>query len=290
MLIPTEGALVPNSTLGGSAILPNNQHLYDLAERGFHVFPLIPGTKRPLVRDWENRATTDREALDAWPQGAGVGIACGPSNLVVLDLDAHGGDRPDQWAKPGINDGLDVLAAVWQEHDLETSFLHTYTVWTPTGGLHCYFRAPEDRDVRNSAGKIGWQVDVRAQGGYVVGAGTVLENGTYTSLHAPQDLMTLPGWLTGLLVDHKPVERRVHRPIKTRTEADRRVAGLARAVAEAGEGQRNSTLNWAAYQLAQDGILTREYAQVLHNAAMEAGLPEDEIVRTITSAGKGAAA
>jgi hypothetical protein len=269
--------------------VPGNRHIFDLAERGFHVFPLIPGTKRPMIRDWENRATTAPEALDAWPKGAGVGIACGPSNLVMLDLDAHGGEPPAQWAKPGIRDGLDVLAAVWAEHDLATSFLHTLTVRTPSSGLHCYFRAP-DRDVRNSAGRIGWQVDVRAQGGYVVGPGTVIEAGTYEATHTPQELMTLPGWLADLLLSHTPAERPQYRPIKTRTDGDRRVVGLARAVAEAGEGQRNSTLNWAAYQLAQDGILTREYAQALHSAAVEAGLPEDEIVRTIQSAAKGVAA
>ena len=32
----------------------------DAASRGWHVFPVIPGDKRPAVRDWEARATTDR--------------------------------------------------------------------------------------------------------------------------------------------------------------------------------------------------------------------------------------
>ena len=61
-----------------------------LAAMGWHVFPLAPMTKRqPAVKDWENRATTDPDrirrcwAADRW----NIGIATGPSGLVVVDLD-----------------------------------------------------------------------------------------------------------------------------------------------------------------------------------------------------------
>ncbi|MER7272062.1 bifunctional DNA primase/polymerase, partial [Micromonospora carbonacea] len=109
------------------------------AERGWHVFPLRPDTrtadeddaKRPAFPSrctadrcdltdprckmagrhvgWEERATTEpariRRAWSARPYG--VGIACGPSGLVVVDLDVpkHPGDiPPPQWA--GATGGL----------------------------------------------------------------------------------------------------------------------------------------------------------------------------------------
>lgn len=262
-----------------------------LAHHGFRLFPLIPGTKRPAVRDWENRATTDPAALKHWPDGGGAGIACGPSNIVALDLDAHGGDAPRQWAGPGITDGHDVFASVWAEHAPEgTSFWDTMTVITPSGGTHLYYRAP-DRQVRNSAGRIGWQVDVRAHGGYVVAPGTVTDAGEYTMLYAPERLLTLPDWLTSLLVDHKPAERRAgefSRPRKAAlpSRSGARVEALARTVAEAGEGQRNCTLNWAAWQLAQDNILTREHADLLLAAAEAAGITRAESIATIRSASR----
>lgn len=264
-----------------------HSHLYDLAGRGFHIFPLIPGTKRPMIRDWENRATTDRAALDAWPADAGVGIACGPSKLVVLDLDAHGGEPPAKWAQPGIRDGMDVLAAVWAEHDLETSFLHTYTVQTPSGGLHCYFRAPE-RDVRNSAGRIGWQVDVRAQGGYVVGPGTVIDTDhgpkPYELVYTPADLPVLPEWLTALLVDHTPVVRPlVRRGRPNPSGAGKRIDGILQSVAEAPEGERNNRLNWAGYTLRSEGLLDGAMCERLARAAQSAGLPATEIRATLAS-------
>ena len=52
----------------------------------------------------------------------------------------------------------------------------TCTVATPSGGLHLYYRAPaEDERLRNTAGTLGWKVDTRAHGGYVVAPGSVVD-------------------------------------------------------------------------------------------------------------------
>ena len=78
------------------------------AARGWHVFPLRPGDKRPAFPDhkaedctgtdlrcrgghqgWEPRATTDPGRIGrAWARTPyNIGIACGPSGLLVIDLD-----------------------------------------------------------------------------------------------------------------------------------------------------------------------------------------------------------
>jgi hypothetical protein len=84
------------------------------ADRGWHVFPLQRGTKRHTLhgeaacpgtgpcadghRKWEQRATTDPDRIRAaWSRTPyNIGIATGPSALVVVDLDQpkDSGDAP----------------------------------------------------------------------------------------------------------------------------------------------------------------------------------------------------
>ena len=78
--------VMPIRTLLSSAL--------SLAERGWHVFPCVPGGKRPALRgSWQDHATTEPARIRAWWSRAAynIGIACGPSGLVVIDLDVpHG--------------------------------------------------------------------------------------------------------------------------------------------------------------------------------------------------------
>lgn len=64
----------------------------DLAGRGFHVFPLKPRDKWPIVAGGFKAATRDPEQISLWWKrnpDANVGIACEASNLCVVDCD-HG--------------------------------------------------------------------------------------------------------------------------------------------------------------------------------------------------------
>src|ERR1700722_11824995 len=62
------------------------------ARRGWFVFPCIPRTKRPLIKDNLKQASRDEAQIRAWwtqwPE-ANIGIACGLSGLSVFDVD-HG--------------------------------------------------------------------------------------------------------------------------------------------------------------------------------------------------------
>lgn len=261
--------------------------------RGWHLFPLIPGDKRPAVKDWEQWATTDPAQLDAWPAGAGTGLACGPSGLVVIDLDAHSEDVPPKWSARGCWDGGSVYAWLWAQHDTTgRSWAETYAVETASGGGHLYYQAPAGLELRNSAGKLGWQVDTRAAGGYVVAPGTVLPTGAYEPLPGAQDPAPLPSWaVKALTAPTTPARPRAERPplrgsawLNAQGSLERRLEGLTTTVREAPEGQRNHTLNWAAYQLAKDDQLTTETSEALHQAGRDAGLTDHEISATIRSA------
>src|SRR5579875_2962345 len=70
------------------------------ARRGWHVFPCRPRAKDPdgrLAPRGHLQATTDEATIRRWwaaSPHANIGIACGPSGLIVLDIDPrHGGDE-----------------------------------------------------------------------------------------------------------------------------------------------------------------------------------------------------
>jgi putative DNA primase/helicase len=121
--------------------------------------------KHPRTPRGLKDATNDLEQVKRWWRkwtDANIGIATGAaSGLLVIDVDPrHGG---------------------WQ--GLEELFKRTGEVFPPTvevitgsGGRHFFFRMP-DADIRNSAGKLGAGLDVRANGGYVVAAGSVHASG-----------------------------------------------------------------------------------------------------------------
>ncbi|GAA1858769.1 bifunctional DNA primase/polymerase [Pseudonocardia ailaonensis] len=265
------------------------------AARGWRVFPLRTNDKRPAIRDWETRASTDPARIRrAWARGPfGIGVACGPSGLVVIDLDTPKPDaaRPAAWDQPGIRDGADVLAALAEQHCAEVP-LETYSVQTASGGEHLYFTAPDGAQIRNSAGRLGWLIDVRAAGGYVVAAGSVVRSRRYRAADAP--VADLPQWIGDLLTETTSAPRADFTPLLD--VVGRRSAYVAAALrgeldnvlaARPGSGHRNDTLNRAAFALGQlvgasllpEGLATAALAE----ASAAIGLPAHEAHATIRS-------
>jgi len=136
-----------------------------LAANGYRVFPLEPNGKTPAIAKWPAKATCDaatverwwRDPVLGWEADWGVGVATG-RGLFVVDVDAKNG-------------GIESFAL------LEDMLPHTLRVRTPSGGLHLYFRGRAP--VRNSASKIAAGIDVRGEGGYVVGPGTSIDGRRY---------------------------------------------------------------------------------------------------------------
>ncbi|SNS13332.1 Bifunctional DNA primase/polymerase, N-terminal [Actinomadura meyerae] len=260
------------------------------AARGWHVFPLRPRDKRPLsgFTDWEAHATTDPARIRAfWERGPAfnVAVACGPSGLVVVDLDTPkpGEAPPPEWDMPGVNEGADVLAVLADRHG-EVFPFDTFTVTTRRGGMHLYFTPPPGAELRNTSGRhatgLGWLIDTRANGGYVVAPGSfvALPDGTgayRVANDAPP--APLPGWLARLLTTAPRPASVLGAPSVAGTVADlpayvqAALKGEAARVADAVTGGRNHALNKAAYNLGRltgSGALDAETATaVLFEAA-----------------------
>jgi hypothetical protein len=265
------------------------------AERGWPVFPLHPGDKRPAITGWEQRATTDPARIErCWTHAPyNIGITTGPASLVVVDLDTPKGaddTPPDPWAGRGIIDGADVLAALCERHGKPYPS-DTYTVRTGSGGTHLYFTAPDGPELRNTVGKLGWKVDTRAVGGYVVAPGSVVNQRPYTAVYGTE-AASLPGWLADLL---KPAPLPPQRPVTVAlTATDRRgkwlhaaVQGELSRVTTSGPDQHNNALYLASVALGQlvaGGELTEaEVTGWLAEAARQVGQGEREALRTIAS-------
>lgn len=275
------------------------------ARRGWALFPLRTRTKRPArgFTDWERHATNEESTLIAhWRRypDHNVAVATGPSGLVVLDLDVpkNGEEPPPEWDQGGVASGLDVLSALAEKHaDGSTEWLATFTVRTRRGGQHLYYASPEGAAYRNTAGRLGWLVDTRATGGYVVGPGSHVADADGSGVYEvtnPAPVAPLPCWLATLL---EPARRRpvtsgqVHQNLATRpgmaTYTARALRGEIDRVLAAKEGQRNHTLNVAAFAvgtLVGAGVLPKHLAEdELTSAALSIGLEPDEVEATVHS-------
>ena len=71
-----------------------------------------------------------------------------------------------------------MLAALCERHGQPLPF-ETFMVRTGRGGLHLYFTAPPGVRLGNTAGELGrglgWLIDTRGHGGYVVAPGSVVD-------------------------------------------------------------------------------------------------------------------
>lgn len=255
----------------------------DAAERGWHVFPLRPADKRPALhgesvcpligdcagghRKWEDRATIDPDRIRrAWADRPfNIGIAAGPSGLVVIDL-----DMPKQKGSTGTPSGVTTFGALCERAGQPVPT--TYRTRTASGGHHLYFTTPTGIGLTNSAGRLGKLIDTRAHGGYVVAAGSFTATGPYT-VTDPTHPAPLPEWLYALLATRQP--SRGLMAVPSSPKASRYAAAALRAetatVRAAHEGERDCTLLSAARALGRFiawGDLPRS---VVEEALQEAG-------------------
>jgi hypothetical protein len=301
--------------------------------RGVPVVPCSRTDKGALVPGFGARATpeqlapfSDPEQVRSWWSGrfkrAHVGLLT--RSLVIVDLDMpKDGTEPLEGRWAGCQGGTDVLELLARQAGAD--WPETYTVLTPSGGMHLYFQQPDGEPIGCATGEgstpphIGPLVDVRGVGGYVVAAGSysAAQGRAYVRISAPElRPQPLPGWLLELLRPSAPPMPEPAGPpaavrllAPTSSRADRYAAaaldGAAEDVATAPEGERNRRLFAAARRLGElsttaPAVLTEATVrEQLLSAALRCGLDGGERValRTIrsgwergTAAGLGGAA
>ena len=157
------------------------------------TFPLRPLKKTPAQgvfwKNWE----LDNWQEDDYSSSTGYGILTEKADLIVIDCDVK-----------GDVDGLDSFLNLCYRNNYNPDE-HTLSVNTPSGGRHYYFLAHQKYEsgasrIRSSVSKILPGVDVRADGGYIVGFGSVIDNGSYTLASSVRAVDQVPDWLYGSLL------------------------------------------------------------------------------------------
>lgn len=148
-----------------------------LARLGFHIFPLKENSKLPLVKNFPNVATTDEEKIKSWwscpvtgiEKNHNIGISTtkfGSSGaLVVVDVDNKNGKK-----------GSDELLKLEMDGK---ELPRTFEQSTTTKGLHLVFFNNEA--VKQGVDVLGRGLDIRSKGGYIVGAGSIIDGKEYSA-------------------------------------------------------------------------------------------------------------
>lgn len=165
----------------------------ELAKEGFFVFPLVPGSKLPLVDEFYARATRNPEMIRkfwvdpvfnlAQPYNVGISTTTygdGQEALLVVDIDT----------KKNGEDTLLLLELEGKE------FPPTREHLTPTGGKHLFYRVSEQ--LSQGVDELGMGVDTRAYHGYVAAPGSEVPAGVY-SVDKRQEIAPAPEWLVDFI-------------------------------------------------------------------------------------------
>ena len=169
----------------------------DSAKRGWQVFP-VTQNKTPFPNTHGHKEATDdeRKIKELWARfpDANVAIATGrKSGIFVLDVDVKEHKVGDE-----------SLAELEKQFGALPDSVECLT-WS--GGRQIYFKYPKDTEIYNSQSKIGKDLDIRGEGGYVVAPGSIVNGRSYEweVSHHPDDapVADAPGWLIDKAVEVK---------------------------------------------------------------------------------------
>ena len=256
------------------------------AGRGWRPIPINPDDKRPILKEWPSRASSDAAAVNTyWIDDAGIGLAMGVDprtgqRTIVVDVDC----------KDWTANGYDTLQAAGVDPDT----IDTLQTLTPSGGRHLFFVT--DKPVRTMSA-VAPGIDTRGDGGQVVAPGSIVGNGEY-KLHRARPIARLPAALEALL-SPAMLERDTPLDVGTRSAfrsgegtedlpgAENRARRYLAGCPDVAEHSRNDTMFKRLAKIRDFGV-TRDTALTLiseHVAAkFEGDIEDKEIKTTVRSA------
>lgn len=227
--------------------------------------------KAPLVAGSFNGE--DKAEVKKWvAEGGNYGILTGKlSGIAVIDIDTHNGVS-----------GADNLKEFCEKYDIELP--DTKTVMTPSGGLHMYYKLPENYNdvqfIQNHKEVEG--VDFQTHGRYIVGWGSTIDGVKYEVIdNSP--IADLPVKWFDIFTD-KTIQK------KNKKRARKWTANLlGDIIAGCDEGGRNNFLTQIIGKLFATGLEDEEirvWSLYVNQISLNPPLPEEEVLRTYASVRK----
>jgi P4 family phage/plasmid primase-like protien len=203
-----------------------------LIDQGYAVFPCVPNGKKPItMHGFKDAARSHFRAGQWWTQTpeANIGIATGEASgqIAVIDVDIKNGAK-----------GRESLATL-------KGIAPTLTASTPSGGWHLYYRAPGPLPSRNG---LLPGVDLKSDGGYVIGPGSDIDGVPYEFLDPSVPIAPLPAAVLELMT----------------TQTSKRRAQPLDPEESISEGLRNEKLASIAGVMRRKGLGSDEIAATLH--------------------------
>jgi hypothetical protein len=234
------------------------------AERGWYVFPIRPDSKIPAVK-WvtgQDYSNDPDEVAEWFRPGENIGVALGPSGLLVIDPDRHDHDGVAEFTRlcDELGDGD------WPD---------TLTVHTAGDGYHLYFSNPYGY---RSASGLPDGIDFKGARTMVLAPGSVIDGRQYAIDHdAP--VADLPEWLEEIILAPKPPSKH-RRPsgaleIMPGPQLQKKVSGILAKVSGAQRGDRNNVLHWAACRM----------GEIVAVGRLDEGTAEDYLLRNAEACG-----
>lgn len=247
----------------------------DLIQLGFKIFPIAAGEKVPAIKGGRGfkDAVDDEGIIEAWSRdypNANVGVACGEvSGIIVVDIDPRNG-------------GMETVRSLRQRG---FELPPTISVFTPSGGVHGYYRYQDG--LSGSRNPLGAGIDVQSNGKYVVAPPSRLSDGRgYSWRRAPfgDSFPPLPQWVVKRLTPPKPTRTPFYEPVRG-DPGD--LTGPMVFLETMTAGERNKVLFWAACRagdmMRKGEISETEAISQLMAAGARAGLDQGEMPKTIRS-------
>ena len=255
----------------------NRPDFFDLYKNGWSFFILPRGQKQPSRswKDYQSAKPTPAQVADWQGELANVGIVTGRlSNLLVIDVDSA------------------EAQAIIDEMDLPA----TPTVRTAKG-RHYYFKHPA-AEVRNKVNLKGARLDLRGEGGYVVGPGSQHPDGEIYSWEVSPDDCPIADLPQTVLEQLMPTAKN---PLVTQSQGgdfleagpfsvwiNRELQDALADIRNAKKGERNNKLFRAAARLANHAAALNldwsHFELAIRPEAKATGIPDEEIATTLRSA------
>lgn len=215
----------------------------------------------------------DKAEVKKWvAEGGNYGILTGKiSGIAVIDIDTHNGVS-----------GADNLKEFCEKYDIQLP--DTKTVMTPSGGIHLYYKLPEQYNdvqfIQNHKELQG--VDFQCTGRYVVGWGSSIDGVKYEVIDNSPIADLPPKWFD--IFTDKTIQ-------KKNKKRERKFTAnlLGDILAGCDEGGRNNFLTQIIGKLFATGLEHEEvrvWSLYVNQISLNPPLSEEEVLRTYESVRK----